>query len=209
MPTATDTRVIATLVDRPDVGDCPKEFRDLCNLLIDEQGWTFVRARGGGHKHRMYPPDRSKRFVTVPKTPSDRNSIKIAIPIFRRSGALIDENGKSAFVPPPVLEDERGIISVKMPEIDPTVQPISTIGNRWWAPESEPVPEPEPAPAPAPAPVVVPEEDHDRRGANFTLPQAIALLQQGYHISRVVKKTGWGVNHFRNLVDDTGYIALT
>lgn len=138
--------------------------------------------------------------MTVPNTPSSHGSFLGFLNNVRRRGAEIDENGNSTRV---VEKDAHGSYTVKMPVVDPDVQPIITAGSRWWAPEPEPEPQPEPAPV---RPAVV--EDHDRRGIDYTLAQAVALLQQGYHVTRVVAKTGWGLNHFRPLIDDTGYINL-
>jgi hypothetical protein len=191
--------------DRPEIGQCPKEYRDVCNLLIDEQDWKFIPGKVG-RKHKLVPPDRTKRICLVPATPSDAyNGFTRWVAHLRRSGALIDENGNSTFVPDPTFSDAHGSYSVKMPEVDPTVQPISTIGNRWWAPESEPEPEPEPAPV---IPIRPPGPDHDAKGEHYSLGQARNLLRQGYHVSKVVKQTGWGRNWFSDMIDETGYVQL-
>lgn len=183
------------------MGSCPKEYRDIINLLIDEQGWRFVEGKSGS-KHKFYPPERRFRAVTVPNTPSSHGSFLSFVNVLRRRGAEIDENGNSTRV---VENDAHGSYTIKMPDVDPNVQPISTIGKRWWAPESEPEPEPEPAPI---IPIRRPGPDHDARGASYSLGQARTLLRQGYHVNKVVKQTGWGRNWFSDMIDETGYIRL-
>lgn len=192
---------IEDVAERPGMGSCPKEYRDIINLLIDEQGWRFSAGQAG-KKHKFYPPDRRHRFVSVPNTPSSYGSYLGFVATLRRRGAEIDENGNSTRV---VERDAHGSYTVKMPVIDPNVKPISTIGKRWWAPESEPEPEPEPAPV---IPIRAPGPDHDAKGDHYSLGQARTLLRQGYHVAKVVKQTGWGRNWFSDMIDETGYIRL-
>jgi len=103
-------------------------------------------------------------------------------------------------------------------KIDPDLSPVVTHGA-WWRP-SEPEPEtPVPAPEPPAEPVHrvrrytsrpltprPPQIDADAEGSVFTLGQARSLLRQGYHVNKVITKTGWGRNWFDDLVDPSGYV---
>lgn len=52
--------------DRP--GDeVDKDHRKVIKELLDNQGWTYCLAKGGGYP-RLYPPDPSQRSIRVPKT---------------------------------------------------------------------------------------------------------------------------------------------
>lgn len=181
----------------------PKFERDVVNILID-QGWQFVPGTKG-NKHKLVPPDQSKRARYVAATPSDVRTRVIWIGQLRRSGAILDDSildriskSESRRRLRKALHDADGVEV----EVDTKVIPISTIGNRWWAPESEPPPPKIPVRV-APAPSV-----DDARGTAWTLAQARELLRQGYHVRKVISKTGWGLNHFKDLIDDTGYIRL-
>lgn len=198
------------MVSRPPIGSTPKEYREVCNTLVDEQGWVFIEGMGG-RKHKLIPPDPEANICLVPNTPSDAYfGFTRWVAQLRRSGAQIDENGNSTLVldkPRNVavsFEDALAAITTE------DIAPISTRGQWWRAePEPEPTPQPAPAPAPAPARVLRVVEEHDRKGAAYSLGQARDMIRQGYHINRVVTKTGWGRNWFSDLVDDTGYLALT
>lgn len=195
-----------TLNNRPQMGSTPKEYRDICNILIDH-GWTFVEGMKG-KKHKLYPADRRHRYMTVPNTPSSHGSFMVFLNNVRKRGGQIDENGNSLYddsKSPAEHDFEEALRKVIR---DPDLQPMSTLGNRWWAPESEPEPEPEPEPVVAKVVRLAPREDHDRQSTTHTLGQARTLLRQGYHVNRVVAKTGWGRNWFNDIIDETGYVKL-
>ncbi|GIU87459.1 MAG: hypothetical protein KatS3mg009_1974 [Acidimicrobiia bacterium] len=60
-----------------------KEVNEIIKKLI-RQGWRVER----GAKHwKAYPPDKSKRMITIPTTPSDHRSLKNVISDLRRAGA--------------------------------------------------------------------------------------------------------------------------
>lgn len=207
---------------RPGIGSMPKEYRDVVNILIDN-GWTFVPGRVG-KKHRLYPPERKYRTCQVPSTPSDRNGFWVWLGFLRRSGAMLDENGKSLY---PVREpgtvagqSDAELMAAVADKIDPDLAPVTTHGAWWRSPAAQPelplaAPE-EPAEA-----VVSPRRYQSRpltpgttsiapdaRGDIFTLTQAYSLLNQGYHVNKVIAKTGWGRNWFKDKVDPSGYVAL-
>lgn len=217
------------------MGSTPKEYREICNTLVDEQGWTFVEGKTG-RKHRLIPPDPTKRICLVPATPSDSYfGFTKWIGQLRRSGAQIDENGNSTVVVEKPQTVGPSIDDAAMTVVDTDIKPVSTL-HHWWRitdpePEPQPTPEPQPEPEPEPrlsryaigllsrldagstvapppyVPKLVGNHPDDAEGAAYSLNQARDLLRQGYHVNRVIKKTGWGRNWFHDLVDDTGYLA--
>lgn len=62
-----------------------KEIKKILRQL-DQQGW---RIKDTGKHIKAYPPDRSKRMVVLPRTPSDHRALKNAISQLRRSGARL------------------------------------------------------------------------------------------------------------------------
>jgi hypothetical protein len=52
--------------DRPG-GEVDKEHRDVINHLVDNQGWSYKKPRGGGYP-RLIPADPAQTPVRVPKT---------------------------------------------------------------------------------------------------------------------------------------------
>jgi hypothetical protein len=154
----------------------PRNTGTSATLLIDEQGWKFIEGKVGQASTSSSPGQEFKPDLPGPGNPVRATAVSWWVRTSGARGALIDENGNSTFVPPPVLKTRTASYSVKMPEVDPTVQPISTIGNRWWAPESEPEPEPEPAPV---IPIRLrPEDDHDAEGRVIRWPGP-HLLRRG------------------------------
>lgn len=173
------------------------------NKLID-QGWQYVPADKGG-KCRLIPPDPKKRTRYVAQTPSDVRTRVIWIGQLRRSGAVLDDAEIEKLArhrSRQRLHKSLRAAEAKSVEVDAEVIPLSTRKNRWWAPETQ---EPEPRVKPR---VVPPPSPDDARGTIYSLGQARAMLRQGYHVRKVISKTGWGLNHFKDLIDNTGYIRL-
>lgn len=210
------------VVTRPGMGSMPKEMRDVCNILIDN-GWTFVPGKVG-RKHKLYPPDRKYRTCTVPVTPSASSNMVVWLSTLRRSGAMLDENGKSLYPerdPRYVRgQSDAELMAAVADKIDPDLSPVTTHGAWWRSPAAQPelpIPAPEPPAEPVqkarryegrplvPRPAQI---DADAEGTAFTLGQARSLLRQGYHVNKVIAKTGWGRNWFSDMVDPSGYVAL-
>ena len=206
-------------VARPALGSMPKEYRDVCNILIDN-GWAYVPPRTKNAKPKIYPPDRSKRTVTIPITPSNSEGFVQWLSWLRRSGAMLDEHGNSLYPerdPRYVIgQSDDELMAAVADKIDPDLNPVLTHGA-WWRSDAAQTEIPLEAPEPvverryAPRPMTPPRPVLDpwATGAKgYTLTQAITLLNQGYHVNKVIAKTGWGRNHFANLIDQAGYVAL-
>ena len=63
--------------------------------------------------------------------------------------------------------------------------------------------------APRPLTPPRPSLDADARGTNYSLQQARTMLRQGYHVNKVVSRTGWGRNWFSDMVDETGFVKTS
>lgn len=46
----------------------------------------------------------------------------------------------------------------------------------------------------------------DAQGTDFTMGEARLRFRRGYHISHVMRTTGWGFNYFDDLVSEDGYV---
>lgn len=64
--------------------EVPKEYRAIVNHQVDRFGWRYD-ASGKGYP-QLYPTDRTKRPIAVPKTPSDHRGIKNFIGKVRNAG---------------------------------------------------------------------------------------------------------------------------
>lgn len=199
-----------TLTERPKRGSMPGFYRRVVNMLID-QGWHFIPG-DAGNKHKLIPPDPTKRIVLVAATPSDsyRGATKW-ISQLRRSGAILDDKELERLA----KSDSRRRLRQSLRDSTdgapvenlPEIEPVTTHGA-WWRPTQPQEAPVEPAEAPVEAPRPIPSgPDPDARGANYTLAQARTLLRQGYHVKKVVQRTGWGRNWFSDLVDATGYYS--
>ena len=60
-----------------------KEIKVLIKALED-QGWRVEQTRGGHYK--AWPPEKSRKMVTMPATPSDHRSMKNTIRDLKHSG---------------------------------------------------------------------------------------------------------------------------
>lgn len=49
--------------------EIPKEFREVVVELVRNQGWRYELPKGNGYP-RLFPPDKAKGMLTVPKTPA-------------------------------------------------------------------------------------------------------------------------------------------
>ncbi|HZW43603.1 MAG TPA: hypothetical protein VFF32_04310 [Dermatophilaceae bacterium] len=72
--------------DRPGPG-IDKDYRKVIVTLIDEQGWRYDSS-GQGYP-RLFPPDKSKRAIAVPKTPGGGRGFKNWIAQIRRAGGRV------------------------------------------------------------------------------------------------------------------------
>lgn len=191
-------------VVRPVRGSMPRVYREIVNTLID-QGWQYIPSEKGS-KHKIIPPDPTKPQLSVASTPG-RGSLIVFLTKVRRCGGVLDEQALERIAR---RDSERrlrqamrdsGLLAQQPPETDPTIQPVSTKGAFWRPAEPEPEPEPK-------VRVLAPPSPDDACGTAWTLGQARNLIRQGYHILKVTRKTGWGANHLRDLVDSTGYYHL-
>lgn len=179
-----------TLTRRRPGRELPKFERRIVGICV-EQGWRYIPPEGNHAK--LVPPDPDKPIVVFACTASDWRSRLNWLADLRRGGAVFDAPPKRKTVRPdgetPVME--YAPLGVGRPR-------LRNGANGWdYRP---PAPEVPPPPAPVPDP-------HLATGEHYTLPQAKALIYQGYHVRRVVTKTGWGRKHFDDLVDETGYLA--
>lgn len=171
------------------------------NHLVDHEDWRYEYP-GSGH-FKLIPPDPSKPIVVSGSTPSDYKGNLNWLTDLKRSGARLDpaEARKTRTV------STRSDDAVMAVESD--IAPILTIGA-WWRTVNGEQPEPEPAPMPVralsltPPPPVDPD---DAKGTTWTLGQARTMVRQGYHINKVIARTGWGRNWLADMVDDTGFLA--
>jgi hypothetical protein len=63
-----------------------KEWREIADRLVREQGWRYEHGR----KHAtLYPADKSRRPIVFSVTPSDHRAFKNWIALIRRSGGDI------------------------------------------------------------------------------------------------------------------------
>lgn len=200
--------------------EIPQFYREVVNRLID-QGWRYEpRSRTGGlsnSKPKLIPSDPTARIMSLPNTPSDQKGWLVFFQHLRQAGANLDFDAldrqrrearqrrnrrASRSVTPPV--NDLGMTSI---------QPISTVGT-WWHPAPQPelpleAPE-KPAEAPSrPVRRTGPSLDPDARGEAYTLRQARAMIRQGYHINKVIARTGWGRNWLSDMVDETGFLSST
>lgn len=169
------------------------------NVLVD-QGWRYVPAPSAHGK--LFPPDVEAGSTIVSGSPSDWRARRNWLSQLQRMGARVDSNGNSTD-----RTVRRPSQAAAMPTTTdrPDISPISTVGW-WWHPA--PVEEPEPVLA-RPQLVPPPPNPDDAKGEHWNLGQARALLRQGYHVSKVVRKTGWGRNWLSDLVDPaTGYLRM-
>lgn len=192
--------------------EIPQFQRRVVNVLID-QGWRYEPPAGGGH-FKVIPPDPTKPMVVSGSTPSDYKGRLNWITNLRTSGAKINSHGDSVVARKrraPVQHDE-------LVAVESSIQPILTVGA-WWRPDTEEEPEPEPAPVveaqpprrySQPPAMTHPRSslDPDAQGTSWTLGQARTLIRQGYHLNKVIAKTGWGRNYLSDLVDESGYLNV-
>ena len=72
------------LPDRPG-REVPKDYREVIIHLIDSQGWTYQKPRGGGYP-QLRPADPARSPVKVPKTPSSQRTFSNWLAEIRRKG---------------------------------------------------------------------------------------------------------------------------
>lgn len=181
--------------------EIPPFEQRVVNVLVD-QGWIYVPGHRG-NKGKLIPPDPNRPICLVASTPSDVLGQKKWINRLQRSGAQIDNNGNSTVetVRPEVQSPAMPITAVES-----DIRPISTLGAWWHPAPAEPEPEPAPVVVEQPAPRrAIPTIDPWSKGTHYTYPQALNLILQGYHIKKVVAKTGWGRAHLEHLVGPHGY----
>lgn len=77
--------------DRPGK-EIPADFREVVEYQIERHGWRYD-ASGKGYPH-LYPADRSFRPISVPHTPSSRNSIRVFIRKVRQRGGTWPPEGR-------------------------------------------------------------------------------------------------------------------
>lgn len=199
-----------TAVVRPVVRpgrEIPKFYRDVVNILID-QGWEYIPRTRLGHS-KIVPADPTKQRMIVASTTASITGRAKWLAQARRNGAILDEEVLDRIT----RRDSRARLKQALRDAeDPTpverehIAPVTTHGA-WWRPE-EPAPAPEPPAKPLPMTPPPPRLDPNAQGAVWTLGQARKMLREGYHVNKVVAKTGWGKNWFSDLVDHTGYISL-
>jgi hypothetical protein len=56
--------------DRPG-GEVSKDHRKIIEELVDNQGWAYKQPSGGGYP-KLFPADRTKHAIRVPKTGHSR-----------------------------------------------------------------------------------------------------------------------------------------
>lgn len=72
--------------------EVPKEYRAVCNELVDNQGWRYDSK--GKYPH-LFPADKSQTPVKVPKTPSaKKRSWENWIAEVRRKGGVWPPEGR-------------------------------------------------------------------------------------------------------------------
>lgn len=64
--------------------EIPKEYREVVEYQIERHRWRYD-ASGKGYP-QLYPADRDQRPISVPKTPSSRNTLKVFIGKVRQRG---------------------------------------------------------------------------------------------------------------------------
>lgn len=63
--------------------ELPKDYRKVVKHLIEHQEWRYTTKK----KHpTLYPPDRTKRPLTLAKTPSDRRGWENFLAAVRKRG---------------------------------------------------------------------------------------------------------------------------
>jgi hypothetical protein len=65
--------------------EVPKDYREVIKYLIDDQGWSYKKAEGGGYP-KLLPSDPGQTPIKVPKTPSSQRTLSNWIAEIRRKG---------------------------------------------------------------------------------------------------------------------------
>lgn len=180
-----------------------KDRRAIVNHLVDYEGWTYRYGLSGHFK--LIPPNPDLPIVVSGTTPSDFKGTLNWITDLKRSGARLNPADARK-----VRTVSTGTDDAPVTAIENDIAPILTIGA-WWRTVNGEEPEPEPAPLvvekPRPHTPTNPRLDPDAKGERWSLAQARTMLRQGYHINKVIARTGWGRNWLADLVDDTGFFA--
>jgi hypothetical protein len=65
-----------------------RNFRDVAQELVKNQGWGYKLPTGGGYP-KLYPPDKTQPMIPVPKTPSPhKRSFANFLAQVKRSGGI-------------------------------------------------------------------------------------------------------------------------
>lgn len=172
--------------------EIPKFERRIVSRLVD-QGWRY-EPTANGH-FQLYAPD-GVSIVTSGGTASDWRSRMNWLADLKRQGADLDRKPRTTARAVLAPLDTQYVAVESRPR-------LRNGANGWnYKPPPTPV-------VPPPEPAVVPPNPDDAKGAHWTLAQARALIRQGYHLRKVVAKTGWGRNWFTDLVDQSGYLDMT
>lgn len=66
--------------------EIPQDYRQVALELVRNQKWRYDNGKKTSTYPRLFPADRSKNPVKVPKTPSDRRGFKNWVSEIRRAG---------------------------------------------------------------------------------------------------------------------------
>jgi len=194
------------------------EYRNVCRLLVRDQGWRYKR----GHNHPvLVPPDREASQVVVPSTPSEYRGWQNWLSDLRKRGA--DLSPASPVRKQTVVPFSHAEPVVTVADAFSTGQSkrewwASIGGEDWWRYRygDEEVPKPEPKPDPQLVTVQRmlaklkpkrPAIDMDCKSRNpaFSLRDVRRMVREGYSLSQVVERTGWGAFWIADMVGPDGY----
>ena len=199
--------------------EIPRAYRDVVNKLVRHQGWRYDPRRDTGGHPQLIPANPDQRMIPINCTVGYGRGIDNWLAQIVRAGGVLRPVVKKRRRSVRPLTDPSGMTTAT-PDIAPITplpagRPRARNGRNGWD-FVPPTPEPEPTPEPivtrryaarSLAPTR-PTLDPDARGDVWTLAQARAMIRQGYHVNRVVAKTGWGRNWFSDITDPSGYLKL-
>jgi hypothetical protein len=65
--------------------EIPPDYREVATELVRNQGWRYVL---GGRHPVLFPPDRTKRSVTIAGSPGDKRGFRNFVAEVRRQGGV-------------------------------------------------------------------------------------------------------------------------
>lgn len=191
------------------------EYRNVCRLLVRDQGWRYKR---GSNHPVLVPPDRDQSQVPVPCTPSEYRGWQNWLRDLRVRGADLSPAT-------PVRRQTVAPFSHAAPVVTVAENFTGQSKREWWASiggedwwryryGDEEVPQPaKPEPSPAVTSMLaklkpkrpVIDMDCKKRNPAYSLRDVRRMVREGYSLTQVVERTGWGAFWIADMVGPDGY----